>query len=430
MMTAKATPMTLRLTVAFCAASSIVGSAGAARAQTLEGFATLPADTFASGPTSGNVIAPANGRVPPFDGQPVQGISSVLPGRDGEFWVMPDNGFGTKETSPDFLLRIYRIEPHFRTKHAGSGTIDVKSSITLRDPDYRIAFPIVADGAFYPGSSIGSIRTSRSADSSPVAISTSNRCESRVTTPCGSETSSGRFFSTPTSTADCSTRRIPCRGQIAQNPFLALGAPNLPRSKGFEGMGISCSGKTLYPLLEGPLTTDPDQSRLIINEFNAVKRKYTGHQWFYRLERETATGQSIGDLTQVTSRDFLVIERDNFEGPLATFKKIYLINLDDVDADGFLIKHEVADLLNIRDPRNLAGFGPIFRFPFQTIESVIVLDREHLGVLNDNNYPFSAGRVAGQPDPNEFIIIKLDRPLPNHGCDDERGDLRIRHGSW
>jgi len=34
------------------------------------------------------------------------------------------------------------------------------------------------------------------------------------------------------------------------------------------------------------------------------------------------------------------------------------------------------------------------------------------GVLNDNNYPFSSGRAPGQPDANEFIIIRLDRPPP------------------
>jgi hypothetical protein len=62
-------------------------------------------------------------------------------------------------------------------------------------------------------------------------------------------------------------------------------------------------------------------------------------------------------------------------------------------------------------PDNLAGFGPTFRFPFQTIEAVIPLSNTRLGVLNDNNYPFSSGRVAGQPDPNEFIILRLDRPL-------------------
>jgi hypothetical protein len=25
--------------------------------------------------------------------------------------------------------------------------------------------------------------------------------------------------------------------------------------------------------------------------------------------------------------------------------------------------------------------------------------------------PFSCGRVLGQPDPNEFIVLQLDRPL-------------------
>jgi hypothetical protein len=31
--------------------------------------------------------------------------------------------------------------------------------------------------------------------------------------------------------------------------------------------------------------------------------------------------------------------------------------------------------------------------------------------LQKDNYPFSSGRNLGQPDPNEFIILKLDRPL-------------------
>ena len=101
-----------------------------------------------------------------------------------------------------------------------------------------------------------------------------------------------------------------------------------------------------------------------------------------------------------------MIERDNFEGAAAGFKKIYLVDFNKVDGAGFLVKTEVADLLNLRDPNNLGGSGTgVFRFPFQTIESVIPLSNVHLGVVNDNNYPFSAGRVPGTPDNNEFIII-------------------------
>ena len=138
-----------------CVGAICGGLCRPASAQTLEGFAKLPADTFATGPTSGQLIAPTNGRVPPFEEkQPVQGLSSVLPGRHGDYWVMPDNGFGAKENSSDFLLRVYRIDPHFKTAFGGPGTIHVRTSITLRDPDRKVTFPIVADGVTYPGSGI------------------------------------------------------------------------------------------------------------------------------------------------------------------------------------------------------------------------------------------------------------------------------------
>jgi hypothetical protein len=47
----------------------------------------------------------------------------------------------------------------------------------------------------------------------------------------------------------------------------------------------------------------------------------------------------------------------------------------------------VADLLNIRDPHNLAGFGPKFTFPYVTIEGVAVLDPTTIVVVNDNIIP-------------------------------------------
>src|SRR5262245_9995284 len=96
------------------------------QAQTLEGLAVLPADTFASGPTSGQFVAPANGRVPPFiNRQPVQGISSVLRESNGDFLVMSDNGFGAKTNSADYVLRVYRISPDFKTKNQGTGAVAV-----------------------------------------------------------------------------------------------------------------------------------------------------------------------------------------------------------------------------------------------------------------------------------------------------------------
>ena len=123
--------------------------------QTLEGLAVLPADTFEKGPTSGQFIGPANGRTPPFIGlQPVQGVSSVLRESSGDFLLMSDNGFGAQNNSQDALLRVHRISPDFKTKSNGTGSVQVKSFITLSDPNHRINFPIVADKTNYPFTSL------------------------------------------------------------------------------------------------------------------------------------------------------------------------------------------------------------------------------------------------------------------------------------
>src|SRR5262245_686598 len=309
-------------------------------AQTLEGIAILPADTFEPGPTSGQFITPANGRIPTFaNKQPVQGISSVLRVSNGDFLVMSDNGFGAKDNSQDYVLRVHRINPDFRTKTGGSGSVAVESFITLSDPDHRVNFPIVADASFYPGSTIpvdAGIRQNRWLTGADFDIESVREAHDG-TLWFGDEF--GPFLIHTDSNGVVLDTPFPLPGvKSPQNPFLGTGSPNLPRSKGFEGMAITPNGKRLYPMLEGPLTTDPDQNRLIINEFDLESKRYTGRQWFYRLEAASSTGQSIGDMTAVTGHEFLVIERDNFEGAAAGFKKIYLVDFNKVDGDGFLVK--------------------------------------------------------------------------------------------
>ena len=383
----------------------------AAPAQTLEAIAVLPADTFSAGPTSGQFIAPANGRTPPFpNAQPVQGFSSVLRESNGDFLVMGDNGFGAKENSPDYVLRAYRISPDFKTRNSGAGSVSVKSSITLHDPDRKITFPIVATFQTYPASAIpvaAEIRQNRLLTGWDFDIESVRRAHDG-TLWFGDEF--GPFLIHTDADGKVLDTQIPLPGvQSPQNPFL-VGTPNLGRSKGFEGMAISGNGKTLYPMLEGSLTTEPDQNKLLISEFDVQSKQFTGKQWWYRMDATTASN-AIGDLTAVSDRLFLVIERDNNQGATAAFKKIFLVNFDEVDNQGFLVKRQVADLMNIDDPYKLGSSSGVFTFPFQTIESVIPLSNVTLGVLNDNNYPFSAGRKSGEPDNNEFIIIRLDRPL-------------------
>ena len=103
----------------------------------LVGRAVLPAATFVEGPSSGSLIG-SN-----FSSQPVQGFSCLVDVKDGSFWAMPDNGYGSIENSADFLLRVYRIRPELKTQAGGGGNVSVESYLELRDPDHKIKFTIV-----------------------------------------------------------------------------------------------------------------------------------------------------------------------------------------------------------------------------------------------------------------------------------------------
>ena len=109
------------------------------------GRAVLPADSFASGPTSGWLIEPGVSCIlPPFiHKQPIQGFSAILKGEHGFFYTMPDNGFGNKENSRDYSLRVYKIRPDFKTSEGGSGKIEVEGYFELKDPLGLTLFPIV-----------------------------------------------------------------------------------------------------------------------------------------------------------------------------------------------------------------------------------------------------------------------------------------------
>lgn len=201
----------------------------------------------------------------------------------------------------------------------------------------------------------------------------------------------------------------PYRSTRLTNPFRAQG------SGGFEGMALSADKTRLLPLLEKPLIGG-ETNTLLIHEFNLAAKSYTGVRYKYPLEPR---GVAIGDFVMFDAKNGLVIERDNTQGDLNGFKAIYEITLQGA---GERVKKQLAvDLMNINDPFGIsgggdtgdAGLGRNFAFPFVTIEDVVVFDRKHIGVLNDNNFPFSIGRHvgSGQPDDNEFIILQLDRPL-------------------
>lgn len=386
---------------------------------TLEGRAVLPADTFAAGPPSGFAITgDTNKRTVPFASQPVQGFSAVLPKWNGNWLVMPDNGYGAKANSADFRLRWYEVNTDW-----SAGNIGVVGYTELSDPNHLIPFRIVnenldrvltgadfdlesfrqmPDNTFWFGEEIG-----------PYLLHTDV---------------AGRLIDAPIPTPYPAALAPFTRGrpfvQSPDNPAFAelttvdarRAAANLPSSKGFEGMAMNKDGTRLYPLLEGPLVDDPVRTRLLIQEFDTAKKQYTGSYWFYPL---SSPANAIGDMTAINNAEFLVIERDNNQGAAAKDKKIYKINLGNFNVDGTLKKELVVDLMSITDARGLTkaedgsvGLGRNFSFPFTTIEDVYPVDSRTLLVIDDNNYPFSSGRRPGKaPDDNEFVLLRLPKSL-------------------
>ncbi|TCI96825.1 esterase-like activity of phytase family protein [Aeromicrobium sp. IC_218] len=368
----------------------------------------LAAETFVpgsepSGFFTGNTAAP-------FPGQPVQGFSGVHALADGSYLTMSDNGFGTKANSRDFQLRVHRVKPgrDGRTRVLPGGftlsdprghvpwtlwrgggctaATDLPDGYSCPEPDRVLtgwdfdveSMQVAGDGTFWFGDELG-----------PFLLHTDAR---------------GRLLEAPVATPGVTS---------PSSPLLAGATPNLPDSKGFEGMAITPDGKRLLPMLEGSTAEDKAAGRASDLRIYDVRlgrhgARFTGDFDRYRLE---APEHAIGDAIAVNAHQLLVVERDNLAGAAARFKKVFLVDLRDRDRDGYVDKRELVDLLDLPDPHGVGGYGRTFALPYVTIEDVELLDRDTIAVLNDNNFPATGGRGADVADVNELITIDLAKPL-------------------
>ncbi|BCM90253.1 hypothetical protein IAD21_02104 [Abditibacteriota bacterium] len=366
------------------------------RAQTLVGFARFPANSFVPGPTSGQRLEVKDGLVAlPFQNkQPIQGFSSLWRLSKTEFLALEDNGYGAKGNSDDFLLRVVRVKVDFKTPKGGAGTVRVVSSVELKDPKKLVNWPLVRADRQLTG-----------ADFDPESLVVTRD----KTWWLGDEF--GPFL-----------LHFNAEGELLEAPFALSGVAspddplgrqaNIKSSRGFEGLGLWPNQLYLYPLLEGALNGD-DPNRLPMYQFDLYPGLTTFHSFsappnFYQLEPvgPDEKPHSIGECVCVDYGKFLINERDDLGGDSARFKRVYL--WDQYPNSKTL----VADLLNILDPN---GLGPsqkgIYRMQFQTIESVVMVDKRHLLLCNDNNYPFGRGRGADHIEDTEFVLLELDKPL-------------------
>lgn len=424
----KSFPATLTGHVILPAASFVPAPADAPAAVKVSGkYATGPARNDKVGSveavdSASDKSAPRKtGLSLPFDSQPVQGFSGIRSLGNGEFMVLTDNGFGSKANSPDALLMFHRLKADW-----ASGKLERAQTVFLSDPDGKVPFRIALEahdkryltGADFDIESIQVIGDTVyfGDEFGPYLIAAG--LDGRVK----------RVFDTK------------LNGKTLRSPdnhgFVVPGAPgavsfDARRSKGFEGMASSKDGKFLYPLLEGALwdseakETEKSGGReyLRILEFDVQKQDWSGRSWKYRLD---VNGHSIGDFNMIDAATGLIIERDDGEGvPSAAckaepkpdcfnmpakFKRIYKIDLTQVDEGGFVKKIGYIDLMDVADPNKVARQGHEngrFTFPFFTIENVDVVDAEHIVVGNDNNLPFSSGRAIGRADDNELILLRV-----------------------
>jgi hypothetical protein len=360
----------------------------------------------------------------PFEGQPAQGHSGIKRMADGSFWILTDNGAGSKANSPDFMLYLNHYAVDFK-----SGRFERKKTVFLHDPDRKLPFRIVQEGTdkrYLTGSDFdpesfqfagGSLWIGE--EFGPYLIQADL---------------DGKVLAVFETQVDGKTVRSPDHPAIAMPgaPDAALPAFEVRRSKGFEGMAASPDGSKLYALLEGPLWNAAAKANeqvdgktaLRVLEFDVQKKAWTGRHWKYPLE---AGHHAIGDFNMVDATTGLVIERDNGEGTLdkacpagekrndcfhdlAKFKRVYKIEMGEANVGEAVRKVGYIDLMAIQDPNKLSKkplTNGVLAFPFFTIENVDIVDATHIVVGNDNNLPFSSSRAPDQADDNELVLLEV-----------------------
>jgi hypothetical protein len=375
---------------------------------TLVGRAVLPAEALAPGPPSGAAAQSpgvVNGIEFPRPQQPVAGFSAVVAGREhGEYLAMPDNGFGSKANSRDFLIRAYYVRPNFKTAHGGDGTIDVDTDqgafIEFSDPDRLIGFPIVNEGT--------GERLLTGADIDPESLQRGSDGDLWVGDEFGPWIlhfdANGRLLTPPFA--------APGGLMSPNNPFLDGRPASQPNSRGYEAMAISPDGAYLYAALEGATVAESGSTRRYVFEFGVHNEEFTGRVWSYLTEHRD---YMVADMWAIDRHHIVVIERDGGRGLNATFRNVYVIDLTVVDGNGALGKSHAVDLTAIPDPDLVSlpeihsgdvGLGNPFRVTCESVEVIHPINGTELLIGCDNNLP-NTGRNPTIADDTELIVVKV-----------------------
>jgi glycerophosphoryl diester phosphodiesterase len=367
----------------------------------LIGLIVMPADAMRAGPPSG--AFDGEGRrsaTPRFEAQPVQGVSSIKPGTTaGAWWALSDNGFGGKWNSSDYRLCLYLFDLRPRTEPGGDSRNALQAVIELSDPAKFFPWRLAEEDT--------PERLLTGLDADP---------ESLVVMPdetfwIGDEFGPWLLHFSDDGDLLAPPVELPDNVRSTDHPLAIAHAdiPRLAHSRGLEAMDLAGDNKTLVSILEGTVGGDAPRT-LRVQRYDTSAGKWLPDTLIYERDTDTV---SVTDLSLVEGNRFVVIERDDLQGEAARAKRVYSIDLDKAVPGKPLQKKLVIDLLSIGNARGLALTAPgvPFRFPYLTTESIQVLDRKHVVIVNDNNYPATGGRGANVKDATEWIWLELANPL-------------------
>ena len=373
----------------------------------LIGHVVMPPDALRPGPPSGQFDGEGRRAASPrFDAQPVQGVSSIKPGpTPGAWWGLSDNGFGGKWNSPDYRLCIYLFDVRPRTQAGPDSRTALQAVIELSDPARFFPWRLADEAS--------PERILTGADADPESLVTMADDTFWIGDEFGPWllhfSVDGDWLAPPV--------ELPDNVRSPAHPLVLAGADHarLERSRGIEAMDLAGDNRTLVVILEGTVTGDAPRTLRVLR-YDTQAGKWLPGTLIYELDEDTV---SVTDISRIEGNRFVVVERDDQEGDAAKAKRVYSIDLDKALADKTqagkpLAKKLVIDLLAISNSRglieNLAP-GALFRFPYLTPESIQVLDRKHVVVVNDNNYPDTGGRGVGVKDATEWLWLELANPL-------------------
>ena len=179
-------------------------------------------------------------------------------------------------------------------------------------------------------------------------------------------------------------------------------------------MALSEDGRTLYPVLEGPVTGDDRRCGACTRSTFAAAR----YPASFREYRVADPRYLVSDLTALDGSRLIALERDNFQGTAARaqarLRRRPRGAATSRKRDGgrpARPRRPGADLAPRRGPGDI-GLGDPFAMPYVTIEAVLPIGGDRLAIVNDTNF----GSTRAQPGAAGLQRLRRDR-----GAGPERG---------